>query len=306
MIDRLLRSLPLSAYRPFRQAIVSLDRRNPLRLAATLVLKQAARAHGSSLASRLSEIRPLDRPDLSFEPSDSMVADALFWFGVRGYEGTVARVWAELCGRASSVLEVGGNLGLFTVVGGRATRGAYTVVEPVPAVAATLRANLARNGVTGVEILQAAVVPGEAREVVLNLPDEGRAVGVGAHLVDGVEVEFRASRGRISVPGLGIRTLAHGRDLIKIDAEGIEAALLSDIRDMLVAARPSLLIEVLPEATVLGGLLAELALEAGYQIHILPEFGSDRLVTVPAADFTAALPRRYNSKDVVLSVGPLA
>ena len=155
-------------------------------------------------------------------------------------------------------------------------------------------------------LLQAAVVPGEARAVVLNLPDEGRAVGVGAHLVDGVEVEFRASRGQISVPGVAIRQLAQGRDLIKIDAEGIEAALLSDIRDMLIAAKPTLLIEVLPEAGVLGGLLAELAAEAGYQIHILPEYGSDTNVTVPAAGFTADIPRRYNSKDVVLSVGPLA
>ncbi len=275
-------------------------------MASTLVLKRAARAHARSLASRLSEIRPLDQPDLSFEPSDSMVADALFWFGVRGYEGTVSRVWTQLCGQASCVLEVGGNLGLFTVIGARATQGAYTVVEPVPAVAATLRANLARNGVTRVELLQAAVVPGEAREVVMNLPDEGRAVGVGAHLLDGVEVEFRASRGRIEVPGLAIRNLAQGRDLIKIDAEGIEAALLSDIRDMLVATKPTLLIEVLPEATVLGGMLAELAMEAGYQIHILPEYGSDTLVTVPAASFTADLPRHYNSKDVVLSVGALA
>ena len=306
MIDTLLRSLPLSAYRPLRQAIVSLGRRHPVRMASTLVLKRAARAHGQTLASRLREIRPLDQPDLSFEPSDSMVADALFWFGVRGYEGTVSRVWVQLCGQAISVLEVGGNIGLFTIIGGRATQGAYTVVEPVPAVAATLRANLARNGATRVEVLEAAVVPGEARRVVLNLPDEGRAVGVGAHLVDGVEVAFRDSRGQISVSGLAIRQLAQGRDLIKIDAEGIEAALLSDIRDMLLAARPTLLIEVLPEATVLGALLAGLAGEAGYQIHILPEYGSDTIVTVPAASFTADLPKRYNSKDVVLSVGALA
>ena len=306
MLNLLLRHVPLSAYTPMRWAIVRLGRRNPLRLASTLVLQRAARAHGRLLATRLREVRPLDQPDLSFEPSDSMVADALFWFGVRGYEGTVSRVWAQLCGQATSVLEVGGNIGLFSVIGGRATQGAYTVVEPVPAVAATLRANLARNGAGRVEVLQAAVVPGEARQVVLNLPDEGRAVGVGAHLVDGVEVEFRDSRGQISVPGLAIRQLAQGRDLIKIDAEGIEAALLSDMRDMLVASRPSLLIEVLPEARVLGALLAELAAEAGYQIHVLPEYGSDTLVRVPAASFDAAVPARYNSKDVVLSVGGVA
>ncbi len=306
MMDRLLRSLPLAAYQPFRHAIVRLGRRNPVRIASTLLLKRAARAHRQHLLDRLREIRPLDRPDLSFEPSDSMVADAIYWFGVRGYEGTVARVWTTLCANATSVLEIGGNLGLFTVIGARAGAAAYTVVEPVSMVAATLRANLARNEITHVEILQAAVVPGAARAVELNLPDEGRAVGVGAHLVEGVEVALRDSRGRITVPGLAIRTLAQGRDLIKIDAEGIEAALLSDIRDMLLATRPTLLIEVLPEAILLGDLLAELARDAGYQIHILPEYGSDTIVTVLPADFSADLPRQYKSKDVVLSAGPLA
>ena len=306
MIETLLRRIPLAAYTPLRQAVTGLGRRNPLRIASTLVLKRASRAYSNQLSGHLAEIRPLDQPHLTFEPSDSMVADAIFWFGVRGYEGTVARIWTALCAQAANVLEIGGNVGLFTVIGARATTGAYTVVEPVPAVAATLRANLARNAITRVEVLQAAVVPGEARQVTLNLPDEGHAIGVGAHLVDDVEVAFRASRGQISVPGLPIARLAQGRDVIKIDAEGIEAALLADIRPHLLAARPNLLIEVLPEAAALGRFLAELATEAGYQIHILPEYGSDTIVTVPAASFTSALPRRYNSKDVVLSTGPLS
>ena len=129
---------------------------------------------------------------------------------------------------------------------------------------------------------------------------------VGAHLIDGVEVAGRSSKAHVTVPGLPIRQLAEGADLIKIDAEGIEAALLADIRTLLVKKRPILLIEVLPEAVRLGEFLASLAIEAGYNIYVLPEYGSDRIVTVPAAAFTSDLPQRYHSKDVVLSTGPLA
>jgi len=307
MIETVIRGIPLSSYRPLRQAVLGLPRWHPIRIAATLVLRRAARAYRHRLAGRLAEIRPLDAPLLSFEAVDSMVMDAVYWFGVRGYEGTVARVWTALCAQSRSVLEIGGNVGLFTVIGARAAPGSYTVVEPVPLVAATLRANLARNGLTTVEVLQAAVIPGDcARDVTLNLPAEDWSMPVGAHLLDAVEVSGRSSRTQVTVPGLPIRWVTEGRDLIKIDAEGIEAALLDDIRDSLVRTRPNLVIEVLPEAKRLGGLLADLATEANYQIHILPEWGSDKVVTVPVAAFTSELPRIFNAKDVVLSAGPLS
>src|ERR1051326_8789647 len=82
----------------------------------------------------LTEVRPLDRPHVSFEPTDSMVMDAIYWFGVQGYEGRMADVWESLCATAHNIIEVGANVGLFTVLGGLCARGSYTAVEPLPAV----------------------------------------------------------------------------------------------------------------------------------------------------------------------------
>jgi FkbM family methyltransferase len=306
MLNAMIRSVPLSSYRPLRQAVLDYPRGHPLRLAATVVLKQAARAYRHHLSSWITEIRPLDAPALSFEAVDSMVMDAVYWFGVRGYEGTVARTWTALCQQSRSVLEVGGNVGLFTVIGARVAPGSYTVIEPVPAVAALLRANLARNGITKVEVHQAAVIPGDdVIDVMLSVPDEDWAIPVGSHLIDNVEVAGRSSKAMLTVPGLPIRYLVKGKDLIKIDAEGIEAALLADIRGFLVSEQPTLMIEVLPEAKRLGELIVALAAEANYQIHVLPEYGSDQVVTVPAASFASTVPRRHNAKDVVLSTTPL-
>lgn len=306
MLDAMMRGVPLPFYQPLRRAIHDFPRGHPVRLAATLVLHRAALAHRGYLAARLPDIHPIDMPSLSFSSVDSMVMDAVYWFGVRGYEGTVSRTWAALCAQSTSVLEVGGNVGLFTVVGASAAPGTYTVVEPVPRNAAALRANLARNNLSRVEVVEGAAIPGgNAQNVTLNLPDEGRVMPVGAHLLEGIEITERGNSNHITVPGLPIRDLAAGRDLIKIDAEGIEATLLSDIRDLLVERRPTLLVEVLPEAKSLGAMLSALAIEADYTMHVLPEYGSDQTVAVPAASFTSAVPLNHNSKDVVLRVGPL-
>lgn len=302
MLEAIAAAVPFGWFDPLRAGAVRLRRGSLPRSACVAVLQLAHQAWRHRLGERVADVRPLDAPHLSFAPTDSMVVDALYWFGVRGYEGKVADVWVELCRSARSVLEIGGNVGLFTTLGRRACAGSYTVVEPVPQVAAVLRGNLARNGLEGVEVLEAAAVPGgEARDVVLSIPDDGRAAPVGAHLVEGVEIGPRRELRTITVRGLPAAGLMAGRDLIKIDAEGIEAELLGAAREVILAARPTLMVEVLPEATALGRVLAELAQAAGYTIAVVPEYGRDDIVTVAPAAFDSTVPRRYNSKDVVLS-----
>jgi len=293
--------IPLWLYAPFRHGVVRFKRGGLIRSGCVMVLQRAARAARGRLAEILTEIRPLDAPDLSFLAVDSMVMDAVYWFGIQGYEGRVAAVWVEQCRRSRSILEVGGNVGLFTTIGARATAGQYTVVEPLPELVGILKANLARNRVDNVETLEAAAIPDRiARTVRLNIPDEHRSAPVGAHLLEGSEVSGRSSLRVLEVQGIPFRDLAAGRDLIKIDAEGIEAELLASARDIILANRPTLLVEVLPEAVGLGQVLAALAKDGGYMISIIPEYGSDTVVAVDPGAFSSELPRRYNSKDVLL------
>src|SRR5215212_6643397 len=69
--------------------------------------------------------------------------------------------WRHCCTRASAVLELGANVGYFTVQGATAAPGArYVAVEPHPVSAGVCRANLALNGIGSVELLEAAAVPG--------------------------------------------------------------------------------------------------------------------------------------------------
>jgi tRNA1(Val) A37 N6-methylase TrmN6 len=63
----------------------------------------------------------------------------------------MADVWEMLCSTAKCIVEVGANVGLFTVSGGLATRGSYVAVEPVPEIADLLNRNIARNGLAAQE-----------------------------------------------------------------------------------------------------------------------------------------------------------
>lgn len=300
------RGLPLAAFVPFRIGVVRFRRGSLPRKACVAILKVAAHAFKGSLASRLSEVHPLDLPGVTFSADDSMVIDAIYWFGVQGYEGDVAAIWVALCQRACAIVEVGGNIGLFSVLGARATRAPYTVVEPVPIIAEILRANLARNGLPHVEVLQAAAIANDtAADVTLDIPQEQHGVPVGAHLCEGVEIDGRSTQRLITVTGQPFRHLIAGRDLVKIDAEGIEAMLLQSARDIILAERPTMLIEVLPTATNLATIVSSLAREAGYRIFIIPEWGTDPIRDVSPDKFTAALPARFNSKDIVLSTADL-
>lgn len=189
-----------------------------------------------------------------------MVADALYWFGVQGYEGRMGAIWLALCAASPDTLEVGGNIGLYAVLGGGVATRRYTVVEPLPALSAMIRRNLARNGIDGVEVIEAAAIPEAASCTVrMIVPAEGRAAPVGSHLEGRGEVEPRTIASVFDVDGRPFRDLAEGRRLIKIDAEGIEHDLLVSASEALGRERPIMVIEVLPEAERLAAWLREIA-----------------------------------------------
>jgi len=273
------------AFYPLRFAAARFSRRNPLRKFGIEAIKYW-RGDCPVLPEGLAEVRPLDMPSLSFMPSNSMVTEAIYWFGVAGYEGVVAKVWQKLCADAQSVLEIGANVGLFTVLGARRMAPRYSAVEPSPEIAAILRENIRRNGIGNVQVLEGAAIPGSSPESVqLNMPNEGK----------------EASSRSVTVDGFPIQDLMQGRDLVKIQAEGIEAELLAAARDIILENKPTLIIEVLAEAEELGKLIGEIAKAAGYNLFILPGYGPDKAVKVSPPEFHSAVPRRFNSKDVLLT-----
>jgi FkbM family methyltransferase len=248
-----------------------------------------------------------DNPALRFVNAESLVLQQLYWFGERGWEPQLLPWWRRCCARARAVLELGANVGYFTVQGARAgPQARYVAVEPYPASARVCRANLALNRVGSVELVAAAAVAGGDRPTVeLHVPRDQLASPTVAFVAAGSELPGpmrRRVRQTVPVPAVDVRSLLPGTDLLKLDVEGQEHALLAAGREHLRARRPTVFVEVLPGTARLRRLLAELCRDDGYHCYV-PR--ADALVRLETADLLGArLLDRYGGQDVILSADP--
>ena len=249
-----------------------------------------------------------DHPGLRFVSHDSLVLHQLYWFGEQGWEPRLLPWWRRCCARASAVLELGANVGYFTVQGARANPLArYVAVEPHPVSARVCRANLALNRVGSVKLVEAAAVAGPGPATVeLEIPADQLATPTVAFLGAGTELPAPMRRhvtSTLAVPAVDVRTLLAGVDLVKLDVEGQEHALLAAARDHLRTHHPTVFVEVLPGTARLRRLLAELCRDDGYRCHV-PVAGG-HLVQLEAADLPEArLLERFGGQDVILSADP--
>ncbi len=252
----------------------------------------------------VSTFRLADDPDLEFLAVDSQVLEQLYWCGTEGWEPELLPWWRACCRGSRSVLELGTNVGYFAVQGGRAAPGVrYVAVEPHPVSAGVCRAHLALNGVTGVEVVEAAAVAGPAvASVRLHVPADQAATPTVAFLAADTELPADLRRDvpvALDVPAVDVRRLLDGVDLVKMDVEGQEHVLLAAMRDHLRATRPTLFVEVLPGTAQLRALLAELCAADGYRCYALSRQGPVELDREQLA--TARLMDRYGCQDVLLT-----
>jgi FkbM family methyltransferase len=251
----------------------------------------------------VSTFRMVDDPDLAFVAADSLVLAQVYWYGEQGWEPELLPWWRRFCRRSRSVLELGANVGYFTVQAARAAPGVrYVAVEPHPFSLEICRANLALNGVHSVKLIGAAAVADpQTSSVRLLVPADQLATPTVAFLPSGTELPAGMTRGvttALDVPAHDVRELLRGADLVKLDVEGQEHALLAAGLDLLREHRPTLVVEVLPGTARLRALLAELCLRDGYRCYAPTR---DRLVQLdPARLTTVRLKEEYGGQDVIL------
>jgi Methyltransferase FkbM domain len=107
----------------------------------------------------------------------------------------------------------------------------------------------------------------------------------------------------IDVPAVDVRSLLDGIDLLKLDVEGQEHALLAAVRAYLRARHPTVFVEVLRGTQRLRSLLAELCQHDGYRCYAATR---TRLVPLhPARLATVRLKEEYGCQDVILSVAEM-
>lgn len=170
------------------------------------------------------------------------------------YEARELDLFEHLAALSRSIVDVGGNLGVYACLGAyrQPPDGRLVVFEPVPENIDLLTTNLALNGLMDrVEVVPAAV-GSAAGELTLHLA--GR--NIGTHSAS--EANANAGRGateQIVVPVHSLDdhplTSPHKQsaapvDLLKVDVEGYDGHVLRGARSLLALAKPTLLIEFVP------------------------------------------------------------
>jgi FkbM family methyltransferase len=242
-----------------------------------------------------------DEPSVTLLNVDSIIVRHLYWLGLYGsaWEGTEIRAWQYFCARASKILEIGANIGVYTLCGAtRARQGAYTAVEPHPYTSGVLRLNLELNQLGRVNVIEAAVVGHKLVDrMMLMIPaaDQDETPS-GSFLAGSGEVSCRASQSH-EVAVAEIHDLIDGVDLLKLDVEGYEYDILKSVREVLLDQRPTLFVEVLPQARKLQQFLADLSRRGSFEL-----FAAGRTVQrIEPGDLTnGELQRKHQSRDVFM------
>lgn len=210
------------------------------------------------------------------------VENDLFWRGYgRGWEATSLRTWAQLAPQARTVIDIGGNVGVYSLAARALNPSARIVAfEPLERMHRRLSDNAALNRFE-IQIERVAV---SDRNGSADLYDTARDDFRGASLEKPDTDEARYVPQTVNVVRLDDFCRDNGIaavDLVKLDIEGHEPAALAGMSGLLASSRPTLLIEVIGDhaATAVWAQLAPLGYEA-YRIY-------ERRGLVPASDLRA-------------------
>jgi len=232
--------------------------------------------------------------------TDSLLVRRLYWYGENGYEGQELQWWRHFCARSKRIVEMGANVGFYTVQAAVAAPTAKIVaVEAHPVSAEVTRQNLALNGIESVTVVEAAVV-GDAtlKSVRLLLPDGEQYEAPTGAFVTGAEVADRPAGTHVDVPAVFAPELVRGADLLKLDIEGLEADVLEACAAAVAEARPVIFVEVIRSAFRLRALIADWHERLGYVVFAI---GTDSLHLVTKAQLSSKeLLPRFGTRDVIL------
>jgi FkbM family methyltransferase len=167
------------------------------------------------------------------------------------YEREELDLFERVAAASRTVIDVGGNIGIYACAGGRSlpTGGRLISFEPVPRNVEYLRRNLAQNEQRATVSVEPVAVGDADGEVTIHLAGSssmGHSVSVktaetpSGSVSDSVDVPVRAIDSYVAEHGI------ERVDVIKIDVEGFDLAVLRGARQTLGEHGPTLFVEYAP------------------------------------------------------------
>lgn len=173
------------------------------------------------------------------------IASSLFWHGLDGFEPETVLPFGNLAAASRTILDIGANSGLYSLVAATANLSATVVAfEPMPLIAEYLRGNIEVNRLENVAAEEIALGASEG-EVEFYVP-----AATTLPLSGSVRAGFRQPAATLRVPierldsyveRVGLRDI----DLVKIDTETTEPDVIAGGSGTIERDRPAIVCEVL-------------------------------------------------------------
>jgi FkbM family methyltransferase len=191
----------------------------------------------------------------------------------------VQNAMCELLGPGDEFVDVGANVGFFSLLAARLVgpTGRVIAIEALPANVAALEANARRNRLDQVSCLPVAVSDqiGRAVLVVADHPGGAALEAAGAP----PDASGRLTVDTVTIDDLVERAVVRSPRLVKVDVEGAEDAVLAGMTTTLRQQRPIVIVELdgadeARLATRRADVLPRLQ-DAGYRVERLPDSYED-------------------------------
>ena len=171
--------------------------------------------------------------------TDDMVSAKFFYGGT--YERGSLSIWAKLSRASNIIFDVGSHTGVYSLCAAAVAKSSKIVsFEPVPQNVYRQSTNIRLNQFTNIELVTAAVAASTGK-VPMHIPN------IGSYLTQGAKFSVsKDDEGSQLVQGIGIDESVRingNLDLIKIDVEGGEPAVLAGMVRTLKTGLPVVMIE---------------------------------------------------------------
>ena len=164
------------------------------------------------------------------------------------YEQDEVRAFLDIVGRDTDVVDVGANIGVFTVLAAVQSEGASRVlaIEANPVAVVYLEKNIVRNGIPIQKVIVENVAVGKPDAVGI-WKDTG-CLGTNHFELQSERNEPSGEAGAVQLNSLSALIQKHGLRLnnlaVKVDIEGMEVYVLQDLEELIERYQPALLFEV--------------------------------------------------------------
>lgn len=173
--------------------------------------------------------------------NDDAIALQYFWTGGQLTEPLSFNVWKTLAKRSRTTLDVGAYTGFYALIAGKASSSVVHAYEPVSFIYSRLAQNIMLNGLPNVKFVNKAVSD-QSGTVEIGLRFGPKIFSSGSSIVDDIVRKATYSQPTHTV-ALDEVHKDEPVDLIKVDVEGAEEAVLKGAMALLSEKKPVLLLE---------------------------------------------------------------